>query len=131
MHKDAPQVADGARVSNDANRQQFHVALLEDCSFFARLVLRHVRAGENRSRYLLDRHSPGKKKNVVEVSQTFLRPSSSMLSRPLLTEERSLQLEAPSPPMQTLWVEVGCRQAQTLVFEKEHHEYGKDSKPAI
>jgi len=29
----------GARLSNNANRQQFHVALLEDCSFFAHLVL--------------------------------------------------------------------------------------------
>jgi len=40
LHKDAPQVADGQPVSNDANREQFHVALLEDCSFFAHLVLR-------------------------------------------------------------------------------------------
>lgn len=129
--KDAQRVAEGARIRDEANRQQFHVALLEDCSFFARLVLRHVRAGGNPSRYLLGRYSPGKKRNVVEVSQTILRSSSSILSWPLLMEERALQPEASSPSLQTLWVEVGCRHAQTLVSEKECHEYRKDSKPAL
>jgi hypothetical protein len=131
--KDAQRVAEGARIRDEANRQQFHVALLEDCSFFARLVLRHVRAGGNPSAYLLDRYSPGKKRNVVEVSQTILRSSSSILSGPLMMEERSLQpeAEAASPSLKTLWVEVGCRHAQTLVSEKERHEYRKDSKPAL
>jgi hypothetical protein len=129
--KDAQRVAEGAQLSDDANRGHFVLALLEDCSFFARLVLRHVRAGGNPSRYLLDRYSPGKKRNVVEVSQTILRSSSSMLSRPLLMEERSLQPEAHLPSLQILWVEVGCRHAQSLVSEKERHEYRKDSKPAV
>jgi hypothetical protein len=129
--KDAQRVAEGARIRDEANRQQFRVALLEDCSFFARLVLRHVRAGGHASGDLLDRYSPGKKRNVVEVSQTILRSTSSILSRPLLMEERSLQPKGPSPSLQTLWVEVGCRHAQALVSEKERHEHRKDSKPPL
>lgn len=131
LHKDARPVAESARLRDDANRQQFHAALLEDCSFFAHLVLRHVRAGSNPPRCLLDRDSPRKKCNVAKDSQTLLRSSSSILPRSLLAEERSLRPEAPASFLQTLWVEVGCRHAQTLVSEKECHEYRKDSKPAL
>lgn len=46
-------------------------------------------------------------------------------------EERALQPEAASPFLQTLLVEVGCRHAQTLVAEKERHEYRENSKPAL
>jgi len=109
----------GARLSNNANRQQFHVALLEDCSFFAHLVLRYVRAGGNQSSCLLDRDSPQKKSNVTKVSQTQPRSSSNLLPRHLPVEERTLQPEAPSSFLPTLWVEVGCRHAQTLGFRKE------------
>jgi hypothetical protein len=121
MPKDAHRVADGVRVRNEANRQQFHVALLEDCSFFAHLVLRHVRAGSHRSSCLLEGDSPSKKLNVAKVSQTSPRSSSNI----------ALQAEAPSSLLQTLWVEVGCRHAQTLVSEKECHEHREGSKPAL
>jgi hypothetical protein len=117
--KDAQQVAEDTRIRGEANRQQFHVELLEDCSFFARLVVRHVRAGGNASGDLLDRDSPRKKRNVVQVSQTFLRPRSTIGSRSLLLEERALQPEASSSSSQRLWIEVGCRHAHTLVSEKE------------
>ena len=115
LPKDAQRVAEGARLRDDENREQFRVALLEDCSFFARLVLRYVRAGGNPSRCLLDRNSPRKKSK----------------SRSRLVKERALQPEMPSSFLQTLWVEVGCRHAQTVVSEKERHEYRKDSKPAL
>lgn len=95
-----------ARVSNNANREQFHVALLEDCSFFAHLVLRHVRAGGNPSRCLLDRASPRMKLNVAKVSQTAPRSSSNILPRHLPMEEHALQPEAASPFLQSLWVKV-------------------------
>jgi hypothetical protein len=121
---DAQQVADDASLRDDTNRRQFHVALLEDCSFFAHLVLRHVRAGGNRN-------SPLKKRNVAKVSQTLPRPSSDILLRQLPVEERALQPEAPLSSLQTLWVEVGCRHAQTLVSEKERHEYRENAKPAL
>ena len=45
-------------------------------------------------------------------------------------EASGSQAEAPLA-LQTLWVEVGCRQVQILVFEKEGHEYGEDSTPAL
>jgi hypothetical protein len=116
--------ADDAPLRDDTNRRQFHAALLEDCSFFAHLVLRHVRAGGNRN-------SPLKKRNVAKVSQTLPRPSSDILLRHLPVEERALQPEAPLSSLQTLWVEVGCRHAQTLVSEKERHEYRENAKPAL
>jgi hypothetical protein len=131
MPKDAHRMTDGARLRNEANRQQFQVALLEDCSFFAHLVLRHVRAGGHRSSCLLERDSPPKKLNVAKVSQTRPRSSSNILPRNLPVEERALQPEVPSSLLQTLWVEVGCRHAQTLVSEKECHEYREGSKPAL
>jgi hypothetical protein len=124
MPNDAQQVADAAQLRDDTNRWQFHVALLEDCSFFAHVVLRHVRAGGNRN-------SPRKKCNVAKVSQTLPRSSSDILPRQLPVEERALQPEAPLSSLQTLWVELGCRHAQTLVSEKERHEYRENAKPAL
>jgi hypothetical protein len=47
--------AEGRRLRDDANRQQFQVALLENCSFFADLVLRQVRAGNDPAGGLLER----------------------------------------------------------------------------
>lgn len=131
MPRDAHRVADGARLSDDANRQQFHVALLENCSFFAHLVLRHVRAGGDPSSCSLDRDSPRKKLNLAKASKTPPQSSSNILARHKPAEERILQPEVSTSFLQTLWVEVGCRSAQTLVSEKERHEYREDSKPAL
>ncbi len=122
---------DGTQLSDDTNRRQFHVALLENCSFFAHLVLRHVRAGGNPSSCFLGRDSSRKKLNVARVSQALARSSANTLPGQLPVEERSLQPEAPSSSLQTLWVEVGRRHAQTLVSEKERHEYRENSKPAL
>jgi hypothetical protein len=47
VRKDPESEAEGRRLRDDANRQQFQVALLENCSFFADLVLRQVRAGSD------------------------------------------------------------------------------------
>jgi hypothetical protein len=117
-------LADGARLSTPAIRRQFLGELLRDCGFFAHLVFRQVRTVRNPSSRLFDRDSPRTKLNVVKGSQTPPRSSSD-------GEASSLQPEAPSSFLQTLWVEVGCRQVQTHVSEKECHEYGKDSKPAL
>jgi hypothetical protein len=124
MPNDAQQVADDAQLRDDTNRRQFHVALLEDCSFFAHLVLRHVRAGGNRN-------SPRKKWNVAKVSQALPQPSSDILPWQLPMEERALEPEVPSSSLPTLWVEMGCRHAQTLVSKKERHEYRENAKPAL
>jgi hypothetical protein len=123
MPNDAQRVA-LAQLRDDTNRRQFHVAVLEDCRFFAHLVFRHVRAGGNRN-------SPRKKCNVAKVSQTLPQPTSDILPRQLPVEEQALPPETPSSLLQTLWVEVGCRHAQTLVSEKERHEYRENAKPAL
>jgi len=128
--KDAQSEAEGRRLRDDANRQQFQVALLENCSFFAELVLRQVRAGSDPAGGLLERDWSRKKLNAVRVSPTTPRSKANVVleQRP---EEPTLPPETPSSVLPTLWVEVGCRHLQTLVSEKERHEYGQDSKPAL
>jgi hypothetical protein len=128
--KNAQGGAEGGRLRDDANRQQFQVALLENCSFFADLVLRQVRAGGDPSSGLLERDSSRKKLNVVRVSPKPPQSRANFVpgQRP---EEPALQPETLSSVLQTLWIEVGCRHVQTLVSEKECHEYGEDSKCAL
>ena len=130
VRKDAQSGAEGEELGDDANRRQFQAALLEHCSFFADLVLRQVRAGGDRSDGLLERDSIRKKLNVVRVSPTPPRSKANVVlwQRP---EEPAPPLETPSSLLPTLWVELGCRHVQTLVSEKERHEYGEDSKPAL
>lgn len=119
LPKDAQSDAEGERLRDDANRQQFQVALLENCSFFADLVLRHVRAEGNPSGSLLERDWCRKKMNGVRISPTPPRSKANVApsKRP---EKQALPPQTPSSLLQTLWVEVGCRHVQTLVSEKEH-----------
>jgi len=116
--KDAQSDAEGERFCDDANRQQFQVALLENCSFFADLVLRHVRAEGNRSGSVLERDWSRKKLNGVRILPIPPRSKANVAlnKRP---EKQALSPETPSSLLQTLWVEVGCRHVQTLVSEKE------------
>jgi hypothetical protein len=117
--KDAQSGAKGERFRDDANRQQFQVALLENCSFFADLVLRQVRAEGNPSGSLLERDWSRKKLNGVRILPTPPRSKVNVAlnKRP---EKQALPPESPSSLLQTLWVEVGCRHVQTLVSEEEH-----------
>jgi hypothetical protein len=69
--------------------------------------------------------------SLVKISQTPPRSRSNILAGRLPLEAPGLQPEAVSSSLQTLWVEVGCRHVQTLAPEKECHEYGEDSKPAL
>jgi hypothetical protein len=116
--RDAQSGAKGERFRVDANRQQFQVALLENCSFFADLVLRHVRAEANPSGSLLERDWSRKQLNGVRILRTPPRSKANVAlnKRP---EKQALPPETPSSLLQTLWVEVGCRHVQTLVSEKE------------
>lgn len=117
--KDAQSDAEGERLRDDANRQQFQLAVLENCSFFADLALRQVRAEGNPSGSLLERDWSRKKLNGVRISPTPPRSKANVApsKRP---EKQALPPETPSSLLQTLWVEVGCRHVQTLVSEKEH-----------
>ena len=125
LRKDGQFGTEGVQLGADANRRQFQVALLENCSFFADLVLRQVRAGGDRSGGSLERDSFGKKLNVVRVSPTPPRAKANVMLWQR-AEEPALPRETPSSLLPTLWVEVGCRHLQTLVSEKERHEYGED-----
>ena len=98
-----------------ASSTGFEVALLENCSFLAHLVLRQVRAESDLCRGLLEPDSSRKKLSVVPVSPT--PPKANVLLRPQ-PEEPTLPPEIPSS-LPTLWVEIGCRQMRTVVCEKE------------
>lgn len=108
---DASSEAEEGRLRDDANRQQFRAALLENCGFFADLVLRQVRAESDPSRALSALDSSRKKLNVVRVSPTPPKAN--------VPEEPGHLPEMPSSLLPTLWVEVGCRHVRTLVSEKE------------
>ena len=130
LRQDAQSEAKGGRLRDDATRQQFQAALLENCSFFADLVLRRVRAGSDSSGSLLERDLSRKKLNAVRVSPTPSRSKANVMPQQP-SEEPTLPPETLSSLLPPLWVEVGCRYLQTLVSEKERHEYGEDSKPAL
>jgi hypothetical protein len=121
---------DEPQLGTSTNQRQFLGELLRDCGFFAHLVFRQVRAVDNPSACLLNRDSACEKSNVVKVSQALPRSAPSVLPRRLPGEASGSQAEAPSS-LQTLWVEVGCRHVQILVFEKEGHDYGEDPTPAL
>jgi hypothetical protein len=102
------------RLGDDANRQQFRVALLENCSFFAELVLRQVRAESNQACGRLDQDASRKKLSVASLTS----PKASVLKRPP-SEDTALPPKMSSSLLPTLWVEVGCRHVRTLVSEKD------------
>jgi hypothetical protein len=114
--KDVPSGAEEGRLRDDANRQQFRVALLENCSFLAHLVLRQVRAESDPSRGLLAQDPSRKKLSAVRVSP---RPPKADVLLPPQPQEPALPPEIPSSLLPTLWAEVGCRHLRTLVSEKE------------
>ena len=115
VRKDAQSGAEEEQRGDNANRRQFQAALLENCSFFADLVLRQVRAG-GASWHELGRDSSGERWNVVRVSPKPPGSKAKVVLGP--------QPEEPVPPepsflLPTLWVEVGWRHLQTVVSEKE------------
>jgi hypothetical protein len=112
-----------------ASRRRFLGDLLRDCGFFAHMVLRQVRS-DSASNRSVNPDSARKRSNVVELSHILPRLSPNVLPR-RLQEAPGPPVEAPSTPLQALWVEVGCRQVQILVSEKERHDYGEDSKLAL
>jgi len=107
---DAPSEAEEGRLRDDANRQQFRAALLENGSFFADLVLRQVRTESDPS-CVSAQDSSRKKLSVGRVSPTPPKVN--------VVEEPTHLPEMPSSLLPSLWVEVGCRHVRTLVSEKE------------
>ena len=105
------------RLPNAAIRQQFLFTLLEDCSFFAHLVLRCVRAGD------------GSHLDVVPPHRAKSRPAPGIRRRTqpatYLDAQREQQdlstsaTEMSFPELETLWAEVVCRHANISVCEGE------------
>jgi hypothetical protein len=102
--------SNGQKLSNGATRQQFLLAMLEDCSFFAHLVLRCVRAARGSPHRCPRRESatPQSNSRPTPAMQVKAQPISNLLVRPnpatVATEPLSLQ---------TLWVDVAYRHART------------------
>lgn len=90
-------------LSNAASRQQFLCALLEDCSFFAHLVLRCVRA----TGCSLESASPGSDCRSTSVIQS--RPSCDVLVRRARRNVPTIETEPVPPTLQTLWANAACR----------------------
>jgi hypothetical protein len=126
VRQDARSGAKGEQLGDDANRRQFQAALLENCSFFAELVLRQVRGEGDLWRESLERSSSRKQLNVLRVSPT---PPGSKAD---VVPGQRPETETPSSLLPILWIEVGCHAARRLSLPKRSaHEYGEDPKPAL
>jgi hypothetical protein len=102
------------RLPKAAIRQQFLFTLLEDCSFFAHLVLRGVRAGDGSH---LDVAAPRAKSRPALEIQRRTQPASCSDPRreqqDLLPAARKMSF----PELEILWAEVVCRHAHISVSE--------------
>lgn len=111
-------VADSCSVSRRPSTtigEQFLFALLEDCSFFAHLVLRCVRGGDGWA------HCVAPPSGVKPRSFSGIQRKAQPVARSY--EQRELQnpptgaAEAPLPELETLWAEVASRQVRIPVSE--------------
>lgn len=96
----------GPQLNHAAGGQQFLLALLENCSFFAHLVLRCVRAARGSP------HGSAKQESVRPRPNYRPRQSQAQLisnSFPQRLRQNPPTLEAEPLSPQTLWVEVACR----------------------
>ena len=109
VRQEAQSGAKEERLGDVANRRQFQAALLENCSFFADLVLRQVRGKGDPWRESLQR---GSSRNILSVSPT--PPGSKAHVVPAQRPEP----ETPSSLLPTLWIEVGCRATRRLSLPK-------------
>lgn len=101
------------QLSNVASRQQFLLGLLEDCSFFAHLVLRCVRAARTSSHSYVSQESakPGLNSRSTTPRQRKAQPLPNALRQRSRQQPSGLEAGPPSP--QTLWIDVACRYVQT------------------
>ena len=101
--------------SSTAIREQFLCAVLEDCSFFAHLLLRCVRGGDGSASGVAIR------RGVMPRSNSRIGPGTRRITR--LSAQRELEnlpagtTESSSPELEALWTEVACRSMQNSVCE--------------
>lgn len=132
LHVGAQQIAaDGSAIGTSINQRHFLGELLRDCSFFAHLVFRAVREEDNPFDRVSDRNPVLKKSNLLKAPQTLPRSSRSVLPRRLPLAALAHQAEELRSLPQALWVEVGCRHAQTIVSGKVPHDNGENPNAAL
>ena len=103
----------GPKLSNVASRQQFLLAVLEDCSFFAHLVLRCVRAAHCSPHSCAKQESakPGSNSRPTAAMQSKAQPISNLLAQRSQQNSPALEVEPLSP--RTVWVDIACRHVRT------------------
>jgi hypothetical protein len=104
-----------SRRPNIAIRQQFHFALLEDCSFFAHLVLRCVR-GEDGSLYGVAAPNGAKPRPASEVQRAARSIIRSCVQQELQNRSAGA-LGASLSELETLWTEVASRSVRISACE--------------
>jgi hypothetical protein len=123
-------VADNGATSTSINQRHFPDEIHRDCGFFAHLVFRAVRKVDSFDRPS-DRDSGSKKTQASKAAQRPLRSGSRVLPRQLLLEASSLQADEAGSLPHSLWVEAGCRCAQTVVSGKGPHDYCENPSAAL
>ncbi len=106
-----------SRRPNIAIRQQFHVALLEDCSFFAHLVLRCVRGGDG-SHLGAAVPREGKPQLVFGIQRRTQPVTRSCAQRELEDLDAGAR-EASFQGLETLWADMASRHVRIAVREGE------------
>jgi hypothetical protein len=104
-----------SRRPSIAIHQQFHFALLENCSFFSHLVLRCLR-GEDGSLCGVAAPKGAKPRPVSEVRRGT-RPIVRSCLQQELQDRSAGALGASFPKLETLWVEVASRSLRVSVCE--------------
>jgi hypothetical protein len=124
--------SEGLRLSDAASRQ-FLLALLEDCSFFAHLVLRCVRtAGCSPPRWAKQEFGkPGSNFRSSSVIPSEVQPTSRVLAQRTRQNPPALEAEPLSLTLPSLWVDVACRHMRTVAAQEKCHEYSEDPKHAL
>jgi hypothetical protein len=100
--------SDGTKLSHAASRQQFLLALVENCSFFAHLVLRCVRAAHGSPNYAPPASvQTGSNFRPTPAVQSKAQPIFNSRTRRSRQNLSAVQAEPTSP--QALWVDMACR----------------------
>jgi len=99
------------RRPNTTIRQQFIFALLEDCSFFAHLVLRCVRGGDGSP------HGVTAPRGVKPRPVSGIQRRAQPVTRPYAQPELQNPRDTSFPELETLWAEVASRHVRTSVSE--------------
>ena len=112
-----------------AIRQQFHFALLEDCSFFSHLVLRCVRGEDGLLRGVAA--SNGAEPRPVSEVQRGTRPIIRSSMQQELQDSSAGAPGASFPKLETLWAEIASRSYVSPFVKEGYCEHSEDPEPAL